>query len=272
MPDWPWIGGSLQYETGGADATNTRGTTLTRPASNNAKGAWVELIASTALPADLLVLMLRMTVLGDCLVDIGIGAAGSEKVLIPDVLHSGRASFASHVRFPVRIPVGTRIAARYQVSVYSGHVLYGAVLLGSNPFLPGPGLQRVTAYGVNAGDSGAVGVDPGSVANTKGAYSEVEDSTANPIRLLYIALGIQYNNVMTGGDVLLDVAIGAAGSEKDILSNVWVYAADTENYAPAVLGPFPVNIPAGTRLAVRAQSTITDATDRLFDVALYGVD
>jgi len=31
-------------------------------------------------------------------------------------------------------------------------------------------------------------------------------------------------------------------------------------------------IPSGTRIAVRAQSTITDATDRLFDVMLLGVD
>jgi len=40
---------------------------------------------------------------------------------------------------------------------------------------------------------------------------------------------------------------------------------------PPVLGPFPVAIPSGSRIAARAQCNISDATDRLFDVAVYGV-
>jgi hypothetical protein len=33
----------------------------------------------------------------------------------------------------------------------------------------------------------------------------------------------------------------------------------------------PVSIPAGSRIAARAQSSINDATDRLFDLEVIGV-
>jgi hypothetical protein len=35
---------------------------------------------------------------------------------------------------------------------------------------------------------------------------------------------------------------------------------------------FPVNIPSGTRLAVRARSSSNSFSDRHLDMALYGVD
>jgi len=39
---------------------------------------------------------------------------------------------------------------------------------------------------------------------------------------------------------------------------------------PMTVGYFQRKIPAGTRIAARAQCSGTDATDRLFDVLLYG--
>jgi hypothetical protein len=43
-------------------------------------------------------------------------------------------------------------------------------------------------------------------------------------------------------------------------------------WSPNTVGPLPVDIPAGTRIAARMQASITDATDRLMDVIVYGID
>jgi hypothetical protein len=43
-------------------------------------------------------------------------------------------------------------------------------------------------------------------------------------------------------------------------------------FTPATFGPLSVQIPANTRLSARCQCSITDATDRLIEVALYGLD
>jgi hypothetical protein len=71
----------------------------------------------------------------------------------------------------------------------------------------------------------------------------------------------------------MDVAIGASGSEKIILPNLFMTTHTTsDEIAPSVFGPYSVYIPSGTRLAVRAQCSITDATDRTFDAMIYGIE
>jgi hypothetical protein len=70
----------------------------------------------------------------------------------------------------------------------------------------------------------------------------------------------------------MDIGVGSAGSEQVLLGDMDLSAsAGSDSIGPMAIG-VPVRIPAGTRLAVRAQSNITDATDRLFDAMLLGVD
>ncbi len=49
-----------------------------------------------------------------------------------------------------------------------------------------------------------------------------------------------------------------------------VSTALDNNISPASY-PLPVSIPKGARLAMRGQSNITNATDRIKDAVLYGV-
>lgn len=272
MPDWSMIVGG-RWETIGADTANSRGTSINVAGSANTKGAWTQLIASTAFQAAGIIIRLgKNTALADILVDIGVGGSGSERVIVENLLITGRDDVAAAYQLPVVIPAGSRLTARCQASSVISLEVYVSAMLPGAPFLPGAPLGRVTTYGAATADSGGVGIDPGGTAHTKGSYAQITASTTNRLRLLLVGLGIQTNNVMINGNALLDIAVGGAGSEQIILPNIGFAYSQNEQMVPATLGPFPVNIPAGTRLAARAQSSITDATDRLFDVVLYGID
>lgn len=106
----------------GANLTSSKGTTLNPGATINTKGAWAELSASA--PNDLRELLVALrrdndnpgAVEASWLVDIGIGAAGAEQVVIPDVwcYATGYNDFkgASTLWMPAQIPTGSRVAAR----------------------------------------------------------------------------------------------------------------------------------------------------------------
>ena len=138
--------------------------------------------------------------------------------------------------------------------------------------VPSSPLGLVTPYGADTSDSGGMAVDPGGTVDTKGAYSELAASTTYPIKQLMLVIGGRGNTTQLTQRVLIDVAIGGAGSEQIVFPDIG-YGANvgTDLGIPLVVGPYPVDIPAGTRLAVRAQSSINNATDRLFDACLYGV-
>ena len=269
MSEWSgWRGGGLEVI---ADATGG----IAGSATANQKSAWTELTAAT--PFDLHGFLIQT---GECnptatyLVDIGIGPSGSEVVLWPDLLMGANGQMSLNVTWvPLFIPAGTRIAARVQSSTGdSTDKARWRILGGRSPFpFPVPLCSRVIAYGADTADSGGTTVDPGATANTKGAWYEVTAATTAETKVLYLALGTRGNSAMADGWGEVDIAVGAAGSEQVIFTEQRIRLRATEDIFPPLVGPIPVSIPAGTRLAVRAQCSITDATDRLFDVALYGL-
>lgn len=106
----------------GADMANSRGTQITNPASVNTKGAWLELEDSTT--DDICAILVCVAQAGDVthgngglLVDIGVGAAAAETVVIADVAlptnSSEQLSYHRPTTYAVDIPAGSRIAARY---------------------------------------------------------------------------------------------------------------------------------------------------------------
>lgn len=272
MPDWSLLGGGARYEASGL--TGSEGVLVTASGSANTKGSYAELIAAVSVEVVALDINLRMTTTNaDSLIDIAVGAAGSEQDIISNVLVGGRQGIRTDKMWvPIRIPNGTRISARIQSSTGSSAISVGIVVWGQS-FPPSSPLGRITTYGADTIDSGGVSVDPGAVANTKGAYSEVVASTGNEIKMLWMSVGEQANIARTGGDWAFDIAVGAGTSEQivvpDLLSRL---VSTTDSFHGRVYGPYPVQIPSGTRLAVRAQSSVTDATDRLVDVVLYGAD
>lgn len=272
MGDWSMLEGQL-VDTVGEVAATSYGTVITAHANANTKGSYTQIVAATTYNADgLIVCLSPVTAVIDFLTDIAIGASGSEQKICGD-LHRGSIRLTSTMfLIPIAIPAGTRIAARTQCSA-GGYTVQVTISLISQGFLPSASLHRVTTYGANTADSGGVSVDPGGTAHTKGAYSQINGATSAPIRALLVAIGGQVNFTRATCGWLVDIAIGAASSERIIIPDLaLVCDVGSDDVTPFVLGPFFIDIPAGVRLAARAQCSITDASDRLFDIVLYGID
>lgn len=263
----------MSVETIGADTTNTRGTVITASGSANTKGSWTELSASTSTAATAaMVTIFCANTQADYLVDIGTGAAASETAVIADI-QTNRPTISITCRqffIPISIASGTRVSARCQSSTAAATCrIIIHLFSGTANFLGG---TSVVTYGANTTDSGGTEVDPGGTINTKGSYVEITASTSADIEWLTVIAGGRTNGAKQNAEFLLDVATGAGGAESDIISNIYFTESVTINEIDNVIGMFPVSIASGTRIAVRAQCTINDATDRLFDIVLLGSD
>lgn len=275
MATFPLIEAGQRVENAGAQTSTSKGATVTANAAANTKGTYTQLIASCAFDVTSILIMLDdQTAALDYLVDIAVGAAAAEVIIASNLLGTGGTgsiSYGAHYFFPVNIPAGSRISARCQCSTGGSLIQVSALLFGGG-FLDPETLGDVETFGADTTDSGGVNIDPGATVNTKGAYSQLSAATPYPIRLLTFSIGCQLNTVRTTQSWLVDIAVGAAGSEVVILPNIVLNCSTSPDIIePQTINRLPVNIPAGTRLSVRAQSSGNDATDRLFDIILYGV-
>jgi hypothetical protein len=125
------------------------------------------------------------------------------------------------------------------------------------------GFQSATTKGTTVTCAGS--------ANTKGSYAQVTASTSYDYIGLGFALDSQALTSGNGAVWLMDIAIGAAASEKIILPD-WAFAVynQTSYLLPATCHPpfLPMKIPAGTRLSARCQSGLASAS---CGVTIYGV-
>ena len=246
---------------------------VTAHASNDTKGNWVQVVAATAFDAYGFMLTFGYSA-GNALylTDIAIGAEGSEQVIIPDIAFHATTSCnfsACSYFFPIYIPKGSRISARCQ-STTGGNYVRTLIHLLSGGFKQASPLNIVDCYGL-AGSSRGTTVDAGTSANTKGAYAEVVASATRKIEGLVVAFGNGNDATRASGEWLVDIAIGAAGSEQIIVPDLHISLSTAEAKIFPQTYPFlPIVIPAGTRIAARAQSTLT-TTDRYFDIFVYGV-
>jgi hypothetical protein len=96
-------------------------------------------------------------------------------------------------------------------------------------------------------------------AHTKGAYTEIVDSTPFDSSRVWLSV----ITAQTNRYHLVDLATGAAASETDIVNDLH-YAPGTDGSGSWVGGcqwtPFDVDIPSGTRLSIRSQSSTGGST------------
>lgn len=280
MSNWPLHDGA-RYEGFGIATGGSSGLVeISSHASANTKGSYTELNAATAFAYEGIELNVQPASNASddsLLIDLAIGGAGAEVVVVPDLLVDvGSRTFKEDtIRFPLAIPAGSRLSARCAASAGSTDARIGG--RGWQTGFASPwfvGNSAVVAMGVDAADTAGTQVDPGGTANTKGAWSEIEDSTPRDFATITIAIGQQRNGGPGNNGMLFDIGVGAAGSEAIVIPDInydvrEIFSVDV--VGPALSGYYPVQIPAGSRLAVRAQSFTTDAADRLKDVVLYGV-
>lgn len=288
MGDWA-LGSGFRSETLGATSgTTTRGgTAVTGSATADTKGSWSQIAASTGFSASAILLSANAQFLDtNYLLDIGIGGSGSEQVLIPDLMIAVPNGVTFNVMIPVAIPAGSRLAARCADS-FGSSALYVSAVLFSDSFLNYPPVQTITAYGVDAANSAGTVVNAGASANTKGSWTQIAASTSRTCSGLMIAAVRPSQNVVAQTSPvyhLADIAVGASGSEQILVSDLrfesnvgtggLVSGSPTNKGAlqPGSLVLPPCDIPQGSRLAMRLQSTSTDAEDRTIAFVLYGLE
>lgn len=252
---------------------SSRGTSLTAAASTNTKGAYTTIIAATAHAAKGFLVQLGSVSAGiDYLVDIAIGGAGSEIVVVADLMAgSGTGSIARQGAYfiPIAIPAGTRISARCQATTLSSVIRAKVHLLGD---LPGgmDSFGKVVRYGIVAATSQGTTVDPGATANTKGAWAQLAAAVTYPVKALFWDQSNLVQTTRTSGDWLLDLGIGGAGAELVVVPNMHIEASTTDDtmvHGPSPL--LPVSIPAGTRLSARCMCSFNTVTVRNLAIAVY---
>jgi hypothetical protein len=239
--------------------------TVTAGGTAHTKGAWTQLIASTPYDAygiwvgiDGIHVSAGAT---NYLVDIGVGPAGSEQVIIPNLDVWGADATAAGLNplifwFPVYIPAGSRIAARSQ-SVTASKTCRVMVTLDGVPWYGLWGLGPVVDYGTNLAASNGTSVTPGNGAF--GAYVQVgttsRDHTFWTVRMDGLA-----DTTLSAETVLVEVGVGPSGAQQS-LGVIRFRHTTTEQIAG---GPFPLflaslPVPSGTQVWVRMAAGSTEA-------------
>lgn len=276
MADWSLLG-AQRYSSFAHNAATSRGVDVTSNATINVKSAsWIELDASTDMAAHGIIVQLDLMSGGrDALVDIAIGGAGSEVVIAANLYvgsGTGGTGYGATYVLPISIPEGTRLSAKSQ-STTASTVVPVQVIGYQTGLSPSSPSALVDTYGADTTDSGGTSFDPGATINTKAAtWTQIVATTSRRHNALLLAVGNQLNLVRTSANWLVDIGVGASSAEQTLIPNIQIGAnTSSDTMLPQVLGPFPVHIPAGTRLSVRSQCSIADATDRLADLIIYGV-
>lgn len=275
MADFPLYDGAI-FEAIGVSAGDSKATTLTSGAANT-KGSWVELTSSAPEGVTSFFVMLYNTQESSgssrIYVDIGIGAAASEVVLVPNLRSLTRVQNCA-ICFPVPLPLpgGVRVAARMQSGTAGTITADVALGVFRGHFLSSSPLTEATHYGLTTASTSGTQVDPGASANTKGAAAELTSSTTNQIRSILIMLGngTQSNPPTRSDDgYLIDIGVGATPDY--IISNLPVSTMSIDDCVhPRVIGPFDCCIPVGTRIVARAQSSENADPPRTFDISILG--
>lgn len=244
---------------------------LTLSASANVKSAWT-LIGT--LTADCVAILFRFVYLNNSgtdtgvQFDIGIGASGSQIVLIPNI-NQGQPSgtpqtnivIFQHV-IPLALKEGTQIWVRAAVNIASSTCIIGA------SFSPVDGAFNSFQEFAGVDCLGSTGTGAGTVmvggAGSKGTYVQLTAYTPHD----YAGFFLCYDYAGNSGAIkaIMDIAIGASGSTI-IVPNLIV--APQIGFTPVDMGFIPVHIKEGSQIWARTCNL--DGSTSSLGVTLYGV-
>lgn len=236
--------------------------TVTASGTTHTKGAWIEVVASTAYTANRLTLQFGANQVtnnnSSALLDVGFGAAGSEVVKIANI--GVGFSNGGSMDIPLQIPSGTRIAVRMQSASASKTMTVSALISQTAKTLTINPSSTANTFGANTTTS--QGVTFTSANGSKGSWAQITADSGSAAKWAHLSFQGNSNNNWQAYNFTIDIGIGAAGSETVLIPNVRVATSTTEtvNWTSAYRQYF-VTIPANSRVAVRSQSTGTYSLD-----------
>lgn len=280
MSDWPIQRGGNRIERATVSLANSLPTSTAAGGTAHVKGGWTQLVGTLPCAMSGMILLPRSNdTLRRHAIDLGLGAAAAEVAFFKNMLVESTAIGMGCCYVPVGLPAGARLSMRSQSDVASAQVFMGVHLIAAVPGMP-VGFQRATNYGVDDSGNGVdiantlgVTVDAGAAANTKGAWSDIVLSTSRPIRALFLNPIKGGTTLTTTSAHLVDVGVWDGAAYQPIIENVPLRQNLNINLVPTgMIGPFFLNLPAGTRLGARSQANTTTSPDRTFSLALMGLD
>lgn len=248
------------------------GITVTGSASANTKGSWAQLIASTTYDTYLIQLVVSETSASatqtDTLIDIGIGGAGSEQIILPNLLVGWKPDAgigAMNLLFPMYIPKGIRIAARAQSVQTSKQVQVQIYCYGGKRFTDSPVYTRCDAYGItDSGASNGTSHTPGN-SGAESTWASLGTTLSRNYRgFMFLAHGTLTVTAMTLIHYHWEIGYNSGAP---VLGEFWY----TGNTAERTIGPFPnfpiaASLASGTQMQVRGEAS---GTAQAYDVGLY---
>lgn len=200
------------------------------------------------------------------MIQIGVGASGSETVCFGPMIFGTPRSYGSYdgnAFIPYFIPRGTRIAARFQVAVawpvgeYPG---VGLLILGRQLTEVQQSLGQYAVYGANPAATEATLVAGFNYADW-GYYEMV---AATPFRVRRILFNMSSNTAFARSlGLTFSVGIGPAASEVEIVQG-W------SSTGGSCWPEFAVDIPEGSRIAIRENHNSSGGGAGRFIVHLFG--
>lgn len=212
-----------------------------------------------------------------CLVDIALGAAASEVVIIPNLTCGNVADYVAASGkgvlyfFPIYIPAGVRVSATAAAST-SADVVNIAVRLFQHPMGAGAWFgSRVTAYGADTGNIRGTSTTPAQ--NGFGTVVQITASTTNPIRYMQIGYDLLSDTTGASTRMLAKIYLGNATSTlADMLPLKESTTIECVDFTDAnfILSHMMFNLPAASDLRVAISRDAASPEAR--GVILYGVD
>lgn len=267
--------GSAVCETLGAVTASSTGTVLTASATANTKGAYVVLGTTTVDYERVSITLQNPSVEQSTVsfqIDISVGSTGNEAVIIDSLEYTpsystmtGNLSPIRTIELPIAIPKGTQINARVQCVAPSAtiqvlHYGFTSGIGGS------PGFSRLVCLTGNSSSRG-VTLSTSASTNTKAAWTQLTASSPVNAAALLVIHGTGGAST-TGRNSLIDLGIGASGSEAVVIANM---SSNGPGSGAAADGNYlfvPIGAPSGTRFAARMQSSVASLPQ---SVGLYAL-
>lgn len=267
MSNFP-ISSAVRTETIGL-GTGT-GTAVTASASADTKGSYATIGTAGFEYSGFVLSMLTSGLAGGTKfrLDIAVNTGGSDTIIVGDYYFESSNTVVSvtplNIYLPVRIPSGATVKARVQAS--SGNRSVVVSLIGVAYDFPGfGGKSRI----VSCTDFAAT-LPTNTVTQTGTSYTawtEIRSSLPARITALWLTFSQGGDATRTSSDFIVDIGVGAAGSEVVIGSILGTQSGGIFSLSPAFL---PCDIPAGKRLAFRIQCAAAGAADA-FGVCAMGL-
>lgn len=243
------------------------GTLITSNAAANTKGAYATLIASTNFDVWGMMVIFSSSItaatIRNHLVDIAIGAAGSEQVIAANMLAGNAGQGGSPAYFlPLFVPKGTRISARGQDQAGNRAVTAKIYLHGGPNAPPWNVYQATETIGITVASSSGAAVAGGATAGVEGTWTNLGSVLAHDWDA-YVPM-IQCNST-----TVLNQTIHFEIGINSVMLSESQFATTSGESIGALIPAWPQLqvIPAGTQMMVRSES---DAATGTYQYALLG--